>query len=158
MLYKCTEQTTAIDTWSAGVILLTFLTKRFPFFHSADDIDALLELTAIFGRKRMRDTALLHGQTLETNIPSYSDVGHSFEKIILWSTDRSKRDRLGNRVEELSNDEKEAISFMERCFELNPQRRITAKEALMHPFVAKAGEEGEDEDMVDLVGNGEESY
>ncbi|KAF2101885.1 kinase-like protein [Rhizodiscina lignyota] len=158
VLFKCSQQTTGIDVWSAGVILLTFLTKRFPFFHSADDIDALLELTAIFGRKRMRDAALLHGQIMETNIPSYSDVGHSFEKIILWSTDRSRKDNRGNRVEELSKDEKEAMSFMERCFELNPERRITAKEALMHPFVTKAGEESGEEDMVDLVGNVEDDY
>ena len=47
---------------------------------------------------------------------------------------------------------------MEKCFELNPERRITAKEALAHPFVAKAGEESGDEDMVDLVGSQDDGY
>ena len=35
VLLKCTRQTCLIDNWSCGVILLTFLSKRFPFFHSA---------------------------------------------------------------------------------------------------------------------------
>lgn len=157
MLFKCTQQTTAIDVWSAGVILLTLLSERFPFFHSADDIDALLELTSIFGRKKMRDTALLHGQAFETNIPSYSDHGHSFEKIVAWSTERKHRDAQGNRTDELKPEEKEAISFMEKCFEMNPYKRITAKDALAHPFILKAGEGSEDDDMVDLV-QSQESY
>jgi cell division control protein 7 len=112
VLLKCTAQTTVIDVWSAGVILLTLLSRRFPFFHSADDVDALLELTNIFGRRRMRETSLLHGQVFETNIPSYSENGHGFEKIILWCTNRSSKEKGG-----LSADEKEAVEFLQACFE-----------------------------------------
>jgi len=52
-----------IDVWSCGVILLCFLSKRFPFFDSADDVDALIELTSIFSRPRMRACARLHSST-----------------------------------------------------------------------------------------------
>jgi cell division control protein 7 len=152
VLYKCTQQTTKIDIWSAGVILLTVLTERFPFFHSSDDIDALLELTAIFGKKRMRETALLHGQAFESNIPTYNDNGHSLEKIILWSTNRNtQKDAQGNRMSELTKDESEAVGFLEKCLELHPAKRISAKDALVHPFITRAGEGSEDDDMVDLV-------
>jgi len=49
-----------IDIWSCGVILLSFLSKRFPFFNSADDVDALIELTTIFGKPNMKMCADLH--------------------------------------------------------------------------------------------------
>ncbi|KAF1848263.1 kinase-like protein [Cucurbitaria berberidis CBS 394.84] len=150
VLLKCTQQICSLDIWSVGVILLTMLSRRFPFFHSADDIDALLEITTIFGRKKMRETALLHGQVFETNVPSYSEGGHSLDKIILWCTGRT-----GDKTQpkkELDGEEKEAVQFLYRLLECNPAKRITADEALRHPFIAKAFEESEaDEDMVDLV-------
>jgi cell division control protein 7 len=152
VLLKCTQQTCAIDMWSAGVILLTLLARRFPFFHSADDIDALLELTNLFGSTRMKQAALLHGQAFETNIPSYSEKGHSFEKIILWCTNRTQKDANGNRNNPLSKEEKQAVDFLEQCLETDPNKRITAEEALRHPFIAEAGlEEIGEEDGVDQL-------
>ncbi|KAF3050966.1 hypothetical protein E8E11_010427 [Didymella keratinophila] len=139
VLLKCTQQTCSIDMWSVGVILLTMLSRRFPFFHSADDIDALLEITTIVGRKKMRETSFLHGQVFETNIPSYSESGHSLEKIILWCTGRTG-DKTAPK-KELEDDEKEAVHFLHRLLECNPHKRITADEALRHPFIAKADEE-----------------
>lgn len=150
VLLKCTQQTCSLDMWSVGVILLTMLSRRFPFFHSADDIDALLEITTIVGRKKMRETSLLHGQVFETNVPSYSENGHTLEKIILWCTGRT-----GDKTQpkkELEDEEKEAVQFLYRLLECNPAKRITADEALRHPFIAKAYEDSEaDEDMVDLI-------
>ena len=151
VLLKCTAQTCAIDMWSAGVILLTILSRRFPFFHSADDIDAFLELTNIFGRRRMRETAFLHGQVFESNIPSYSESGHSFEKIILWSTNRNGRDEQGRRTAQLEPEEKEAVAFLERCLECEPTKRITAEEALRHPFIAAAGMDEGEAEAIDLI-------
>lgn len=52
----------AIDVWSAGIILLCFLTRRFPFFNSNDDVEALMELAALFGKKRMERCATLHSE------------------------------------------------------------------------------------------------
>jgi cell division control protein 7 len=129
---------------------LTLLARRFPFFHSTDDIDALLELTQIFGKRRMREAALIHGQVMETNIPSYSENGHSLEKIIVWSTGRNAKDEDGNRINPLNDDEREAINFLEQCMELDPVKRITAADALDHPFIASAGlgDLGQDDDDI----------
>jgi cell division control protein 7 len=151
VLLKCTAQTTSIDMWSCGVILLTLLSRRFPFFHSADDIDALLELTNIFGKNRMRQVALLHGSVMETNIPSYSEQGHTFEKVVLWSTNRSARDATGKRVGVLTEDESEAVGFLEACLELDPGKRITAREALVHPFIRAAGMGMQSDEEVELL-------
>lgn len=50
----------AIDVWSAGTILLFFLTGRFPLLQSSDDVEALMEIAAILGKKKMEKTATLH--------------------------------------------------------------------------------------------------
>jgi len=145
VLLKCTAQTCLIDVWSCGIILLTFLSKRFPFFHSADDIDAFIELSCIFGKKRMKEVALLHGQVLQTNIPTLSDNGHGWEKILLWCTNRSKKGPDGKGG--LSDEELEAVAFMQCCLELDPSRRATAEDALSHPFLACVAGDAEDDAM-----------
>ncbi|KAF2174149.1 hypothetical protein M409DRAFT_35324 [Zasmidium cellare ATCC 36951] len=148
VLLKCTAQTCRIDVWSCGIMLLTFLSKRFPFFHSADDIDAFIELCTIFGKKKMKDTALLHGQVLQTNIPTIPENGHSWEKILLWCTSRNKRDDGG-----LTPEEHDAVSFMQCCLQLDPRRRITAAQALQHPWLTADAESAppssQESEMVD---------
>ena len=48
LLGSC-EQTSAIDIWSAGVILLSLLSGYYPFFKPKSDISALAELISVFG-------------------------------------------------------------------------------------------------------------
>lgn len=54
----------AIDVWSAGMILLFFLTGKFPIFQSQDDMEALVEIATIIGYKQMEKIATLHSQSL----------------------------------------------------------------------------------------------
>ncbi|KAI9738237.1 MAG: hypothetical protein M1834_008735 [Cirrosporium novae-zelandiae] len=132
VLFKCASQTGKIDIWSAGVILLTILAKRFPFFNSSDDIDAMIELSHIFGIRKMKSCAMLHGSIYDTDIPTISRQGFALEKIILWSTNRTKSD---GPDPPLGSDEAEAVRFLNRLLELDPNKRISAKEALKDPFL-----------------------
>lgn len=110
--------------WSAGVILLTLLGRRFPFFNSADDVDAMIEMASIFGTRRMKAAAAMHGQIFETNIPTIGEKGHSWEKLVRWAS----------CVEELTESEKQATRLLARLMELDPQKRLSAREALQHDF------------------------
>ncbi|KAK6193293.1 hypothetical protein LQW54_012621 [Pestalotiopsis sp. IQ-011] len=149
VLFKCTEQTTKIDIWSAGVVLLTILCKRFPFFNSADDVEAMIEIATIFGARRMKVAGQLHGAVFETNIPTIGERGFSFEKIMMWSTCRSDGT---SKDSQLTEEEKGAIKFLERCLDLDPSRRISAEEALQHDFLRMDEDpEGEGEDDVLMV-------
>ncbi|KAB5511723.1 kinase-like domain-containing protein [Coniochaeta sp. 2T2.1] len=139
VLFKCTEQTTKIDIWSVGVILLTILGRRFPFFNSADDVEAMIEIATIFGQKRMRAAGQVHGCMFETNIPTIGAGGFTLERIVLWSTCRDS-------PQSLEDDERLAIDFLNRCMELDPARRISAEEALEHDFL-RLGLEEEHEGM-----------
>ncbi|RAL08416.1 serine/threonine protein kinase CDC7 [Aspergillus homomorphus CBS 101889] len=124
VLLKCTSQTTKIDMWSAGVILLTLLGRRFPFFNSADDVDAMIEMASIFGTRRMKLAAAMHGQIFETNIPTIGEKGYSWEKLVKWAS----------CVEELTESEKQATRLLAGLMELDPYKRLSAKEALQHEF------------------------
>ncbi|ROT37808.1 kinase-like protein [Sodiomyces alkalinus F11] len=155
VLFKCTEQTTKIDIWSAGVILLTILSKRFPFFNSADDVEAMVEIATIFGYRRMRVAGLLHGCMFETSIPTIGTAGFSLDKIILWSTCRTPGSSEDGNPEgkPLTEEEKVAVGFLERCLDLDPSKRISAREALKHPFLREPESE---RDAVDLTGDGDD--
>ena len=148
VLFKCTDQSTKIDVWSVGVILLTILGRRFPFFNSTDDIDATIEIASIFGKRRMEQCALLHGAVFECTLPTVGERGFSFPKLIVWSDCRT------NNGPELSDGERQAIQFMETCLELDPRKRISAEEALQHDFLlgdetqSKGDEVDDNMDMV----------
>ncbi|TLS23371.1 uncharacterized protein PpBr36_06626 [Pyricularia pennisetigena] len=148
VLFKCTQQTTKIDIWSVGVILLTILSRRFPFFNSADDVEAMIEISTIFGTRKMKIAAQLHGCNFETSIPTIGSAGFSFERIIIWSTVRPENNPL-------TPDEELAVKFLYQCLELDPRRRISAADALEHEFLTKwtTGAESavDDDDEVDMV-------
>lgn len=149
VLFKCTAQTTKIDIWSAGVILLTILSRRFPFFNSADDIEAMIEIATIFGIRRMKQCAYLHGTMFETTIPTIGDKGFTLEKIILWSTCRN--DSKDGEEDPLTDEEMMAVRFLERCLELDPNKRISAAEALEHEFLKEEQEPYSDDEQMDML-------
>lgn len=138
--------------WSVGVILLTLLGRRFPFFNSADDIDAMIEMSSIFGTRRMKAAAAMHGQIFETNIPTIGEKGYSWEKLVKWSS----------CVEDLTEAEQQATRLLAGLMELDPSKRFSAEEALEHEFFTtptyhdvewggqpESAESGDDEDAGD---------
>lgn len=145
VLLKCTAQTTKIDIWSVGVILLTILCQRFPFFNSADDTDALIEIASIFGQKRMKTCALLHGTVFECSLPTVGEKGFLLKQIVQWSVSCTRPDER----EEMDPEVMECISFLECCLELDPRKRISARRALASAFLAEQQVPEMDEDDVD---------
>jgi serine/threonine protein kinase len=59
LLYSL-EQTPAIDVWSAGVVLLSLLTRRYPFFQTGSDRSdetSLLQIAGLLGASNLRAAA-----------------------------------------------------------------------------------------------------
>lgn len=128
VLFKCGRQTRSIDIWAAGVILLSLLSGRFPFFNSLDDGEAIVEMATIFGKRAMIRAALLHGVGFETNLPTIKDQGYSLQELINWCRHRD----IG---EEFDPREQQAVDLLAQCLELDFRRRPTATQLLRHPFL-----------------------
>ena len=115
--------TTAVDIWAAGVIFLTLLTKRYPFFqlnkrHKYDyRIQALLQYADFFGSRKMEEAATYYarGVTLPPNISkSGFDLSGFFPSI-----------------------PEAAKDLLYKMLDMKYAERITSEEALQHPFITK---------------------
>ncbi|KAI9103296.1 kinase-like domain-containing protein [Phlyctochytrium arcticum] len=123
VLLKVSNQTRAIDIWSAGVTLLCIFSGHFPFFQSNEDQEALLEIAYIFGKQAMKDVCHHLRRRFETNIPS---VGAPIPLNELCQ----RLHRHGAK-----NIPPEGYDLLSRLLCLNPDQRITAAEAVQHPFL-----------------------
>lgn len=47
----------AVDIWSAGVIFLSLLSGRYPFFRANDDMTALAQIVSTFGSEQVKEAA-----------------------------------------------------------------------------------------------------
>ncbi|ORX99048.1 kinase-like protein [Basidiobolus meristosporus CBS 931.73] len=126
VLFKHVQQTGAIDIWSAGVILLCVMSQRFPFFNSNSDQEALLEIACLFGKKAMQHAAALLNRSFITNVPTVHDNPIGWERLIKYLNPNGFKDIPV-----------EAFDLLKRCMSLDPQERITASEALRHPFLVE---------------------
>lgn len=86
VLFKCTNQSVKIDIWSAGIICLSLLARKFPLFNSPDDIDALVEILLIFGSEKLQKCAELHGCGLEISIPNILSTSYNGNLVKLLAS------------------------------------------------------------------------
>ncbi|KAJ3338806.1 hypothetical protein HDU93_009028 [Gonapodya sp. JEL0774] len=126
VLLKSQSQTTAIDIWSCGVTLLCFFTRCFPFFESNDDANAVVELASVFGMEKMEQTARLHNVDWKAYLPQIERKGTDFKTLC---------ERVSGDPNLTKQIPREGYDLLERCLDLDPATRITAKKALNHPFL-----------------------
>ncbi|KAI7904404.1 kinase-like domain-containing protein [Cokeromyces recurvatus] len=128
VLLRYKYQTTAVDIWAVGVILLSFLSGRYPFFEPEDDADALVELAHLFGLKKLTEFTNFYGLTMRTNIPTIPE-----EELDL-ATFCQEINQNGIKKWE-QKEYHQAVDLMKKCLELIHTKRPTASEALNHPFL-----------------------
>ncbi|XP_023613409.1 cell division cycle 7-related protein kinase isoform X4 [Myotis lucifugus] len=185
VLTKCPNQTTAIDMWSAGVIFISLLSGRYPFYKASDDLTALAQIMTIRGSRETIQAAKTFGKSIlcskevpaqdlrklceklrgsEAHTPKLtSDIqgpashdpafsgktDHKAARLIQTPQAQHSGNLLckGNRsgcwgcldvhttdLEGWDAVPDEAYDLLDRLLDLNPASRITAEEALLHPF------------------------
>lgn len=171
VLIHCPHQTTAVDVWSAGVMFLSLLTGRYPFFKPANDTESLVQMIAVFGTEKIKKLArtcgkrltspfFCSGYKLETVVETFrntstkqkpevphppttaegkqspvqscaSNNGSNFSKNKSSSTSPTQLFTPPYKVEEIPPS---AYDLLKSLLEVDPLTRISAKEALEHPF------------------------
>ncbi len=61
--YRCLFPA-AVDIWSAGVIFLSILSGRYPFFKAPDDMTALAQIISVAGVEVVQDAAKAIGKDM----------------------------------------------------------------------------------------------
>ena len=148
----------AVDIWSAGTVMLFFLSRKFPIFAANSDMEALLEQAAILGRDVMEDTAALHSKIFppsevhsskDCTDRTFSTSITTIEKRTPWSkflqtlnpdlfNGEAAEDQASTRRRALL---KHAVDLLDKCLDPDNVIRITARGALYHPFLAPDEEE-----------------
>nr|XP_020662813.1 cell division cycle 7-related protein kinase isoform X1 [Pogona vitticeps] len=177
VLTKCPNQSTAIDMWSAGIIFLSLLSGRYPFYKASDDLTALAQIMTIRGSKETIQAARTFGKSIlcskeipaqdlrklcerlrgkspcfdsatgavqdTTEVSPTSEIalqmskghiqyqrqsGHEGDGVDLRTTEKAADGKGWDKVPD------EAYDLLDKLLDLNPATRITAKDALLHPF------------------------
>ena len=103
----------------------------------------MIEIATIFGQKKMKQCAALHGAVFECTLPTIGQAGFPLPHIVQWSTSITKPDE----GEYLPADIRESVKFLELCLELDPRRRISARAALASDFLANADPDTETDEL-----------
>ena len=120
ILIQYQQQTNAIDVWSAGIILLSLLSQRYPFFKAFNDCYALAEIVQTFGSKQCVQAAKRLGISLYV---SEDFPGLHLEKICSKHYFHSKQEYVDVLHEEF-------IFLLRDMLCVNPLCRISAAQAL----------------------------
>ncbi|KAL5335873.1 kinase-like domain-containing protein [Aspergillus crustosus] len=118
--YRCPEillggrqYSTGVDMWSCGAIFAEMCTRK-PLFPGDSEIDEIFKIFRLLGTP---DEIAWPGVT------SFPDYKSSFPR---W-----KREETHNLVPGLEED---GLDLLEALLEYDPARRISAKQACMHPY------------------------
>eukprot|EP00941_MAST-03F_sp_MAST-3F-sp1_P000265 g265.t1 len=159
VLQRCLNQTPAVDIWAAGVILASLVTRHYPLFHQytrghTDDMTMLARIFAFCGYQNVDHETNMCGGTLrrvrlETEFKTDSEYSPNIKNLIEYTRPEwiakdykntvhacGKENFKSNSIEYLIDD---ATDLLKRCLSLNPDHRISAEEALLHPFLAPEG-------------------
>uniref|UniRef100_A0A6P4DYH5 non-specific serine/threonine protein kinase n=1 Tax=Drosophila rhopaloa TaxID=1041015 RepID=A0A6P4DYH5_DRORH len=165
VLLRYPHQSTAVDVWAAGVIMLSLLSALHPFFKAPHDCAALAEIINLFGDIPVRKTAFMLDRLVllaqKVNTLDLRRVCMRFRHadFFLAPEIHRKYRRPDGTTEMCRSCEQptfnclchnsghhlemydgldvfpaNAYDLLTRLLEVNPQKRITAEEALKHPF------------------------
>ncbi len=123
-----TQHHPAIDIWSAGVIMLSLLSGRYPFFESNDDMLSIAELVAVFGGAEMERAAKALGMELLLDAHQRASEPIALSALCAQLSATSRNPHLRTDMPE------SAYALLSQCLALDPSKRITAAEAMAHDF------------------------
>lgn len=125
ILLGSTKYTKGVDIWSIGCILGEMLGGKptFPGTSTMNQLDRIIEVTA------------------RPSAEDIDSIRSPFAANMLESLPPSKPRFLSEMFPHASPD---ALDLLKRCLKFNPSKRITADEALGHPYVAQFHNEVEE--------------
>lgn len=118
----------SLDLWSFGATLASIVFRKEPFFHGKSNTDQLVQIARILGTDDLH--RYLDKYELKLG-PEYEDLGHYIRRP--WSR------FVNSNNQHLVSDE--VIDLIDKVLRYDHQGRLTAKEAMDHPYFDPVREE-----------------
>ena len=118
--YQCYDY--SVDIWGFGVTMASIISRRMPFFHGEDDFDMVTKICQVLGKNDL--TAYLNKYGI--------DIPEQMAKKLPKSPKERRDLSIYFQNPELSS--REAIDLIDRCLRYDHMDRITAEDALKHPY------------------------
>jgi casein kinase II subunit alpha len=112
----------SLDLWSFGATLASIIFKREPFFHGKSNTDQLVQIVRVLGTDELY--AYLEKYQIQLG-PEYEDLGQYTRRP--WS-------RFINEENSFLSSKPETVDLIDKVLRYDHQERLTAKEALAHPY------------------------
>ncbi len=141
----------AIDMWGVGCILAGLLLRREPLFRGKDNVDQLGKIVSVLGSNDLMKYVEKYGLELSNDINKAitkytlrtNPTGRRkpWLSLIASSTGSSKKKGVNEIRPKLPS--QEGLNLLDQLLIYDHEQRLTAREAMMHPFF---------DDVRDIVG------
>lgn len=118
--YQCYDY--SLDMWSLGCMLASMIFRKEPFFHGHDNYDQLVRIAKVLGTDELFEYIDKYQIELD---PRFNDI--------LGRHSRKRWERFVH-AENQHLVTPEAIDFLDKLLRYDHQDRLTAKEAMQHPY------------------------
>uniref|UniRef100_A0A8C9VLN5 non-specific serine/threonine protein kinase n=1 Tax=Scleropages formosus TaxID=113540 RepID=A0A8C9VLN5_SCLFO len=112
----------SLDMWSLGCMLASMIFRKEPFFHGHDNYDQLVRIAKVLGTDDLYDYIDKYNIELE---PRFNDI--------LGRHSRKRWERFVHS-ENQHLVSSEALDFLDKLLRYDHQSRLTAREAMEHPY------------------------
>ncbi|KAI4708850.1 hypothetical protein J4E89_006251 [Alternaria sp. Ai002NY15] len=124
LLVDFQEYDYSLDMWSLGAMFASMIFRREPFFHGNSNSDQLVKIAKVLGTEDLFDYLDKYDIELDAQ---YDDILSRYPKKPWHSFINAENQRF------VSND---AIDFLDKLLRYDHQDRLTAQEAMQHPYFA----------------------
>jgi casein kinase II subunit alpha len=113
----------SLDMWSLGCTFASLLFRRVPFFRGHDSDDQIVKLSEIFGCRVILDYAEKYSLQMSSKVTSQIQANVGKRSWRAWV----QRDNA-----HLATDD--ALDLLDRLLRIDHEERISARDAMRHPF------------------------
>jgi casein kinase II subunit alpha len=111
----------SLDLWSFGATIASIVFRREPFFHGKSNTDQLVQIARVLGTDDLYKYLKKYNLTLG---PEYEDLGHYTRRPWTRFINPNNNHLICDEV----------LDLIDKVLRYDHQERLTAKEAMMHPY------------------------